>query len=47
LSNKRGLEWYGFEFDDHIATKLRIIKEQVEVKVLIANLKEYLATNGS
>jgi hypothetical protein len=35
LPNKRGLERYDPEFDDYIATKLQMIKEQIDVKILV------------
>jgi hypothetical protein len=47
VGRQRLIERCSFEFNDRRATKLQIIKEQGEVKVLVANLKGYLATNGS
>jgi hypothetical protein len=45
LPNKRGLERYGFEFYDHIATELQMIKEQVDVKVQVTHFEQNLTTD--
>lgn len=44
LTNERRVEVARLEFDDDIAAQLEVVKEQVDIEVLIANFKVDLAS---
>ena len=39
LAHESGLELAGFELDDYEATKSKMVKEQVDIEVIAANLQ--------